>query len=88
MWETLSRARYANEKLAWDDGNISSDETFYTPLRSHVKERTNNAQLLGPKIHLEVDSHLHCTIVKQLETLKLTISSSQSSAKTKSSSSS
>ncbi len=90
MWDTLIRAWYANEKLAWGeyDGNIFGDETSYTPLRNHVKERTNSAHLSCPKVHLEIDSHLHCTIVKQLETLELTISSSLSFAKTKSSSSS
>jgi hypothetical protein len=41
MWETLIRARYANEKLAWGeyDGNIFGDETSYTPLINDVKKK-------------------------------------------------
>ncbi len=33
MWQTRNKAWYANEKLGWGeyDGNISGDETFYTP---------------------------------------------------------
>jgi hypothetical protein len=31
--ETLSKAQFANEKLAWGDGDFE-DQIFYTPLRS------------------------------------------------------
>jgi hypothetical protein len=33
IWETLSKAQYANEKLAWGDGDFE-DQIFYTPLGS------------------------------------------------------
>lgn len=33
VWETLSRARFADEKLAWGDNDgDSKDEMFYIPL--------------------------------------------------------
>ncbi len=33
IWETLSKAQYANEKFTWGDGDFE-DQIFYTPLGS------------------------------------------------------
>jgi len=39
VWEVLSKPQYVDEKLVWGEsnGNVSSDEMFYTPLGSLVK---------------------------------------------------
>jgi hypothetical protein len=86
VWETLSRAHFANEKLAWGDQvatrESKSDEEFHTPTRSSMKEGTTTSPQPRPKVHLEVDSHVHSTIVKQLIE-HIAISSSQEFASTK-----
>jgi len=51
-WETLSRAQFANEKLAWGDNDGDfEDETFYTPLGSLEKEGTSFITMPCPKTH-------------------------------------
>ncbi len=61
---------------------------FYTPLGSPSKEGTSNAHLPSPKVHLEVNSHVHSAIMEQLVTLELAPTSFQSPLKTKSTSTS
>ncbi len=65
MWETLSRAWYVDESLAWgeQDGD-SEDEMFNTPVGIPEKEDTNFTMLLHPKTHLKVNSQIYSTIVK------------------------
>jgi hypothetical protein len=71
MWENLSKARYVDDSLASSeqDGN-SEDEMFYTPIRSHKKD-TSFIMLPCPKTHLETNSHIYSTIVKQLTKLNV-----------------
>lgn len=61
---------------------------LYTPLGRPCIEGTSSAQLPSPKVHLEVNSHVHSTIVEQLATLELAPTSSQSPPKTNSTSTS
>jgi hypothetical protein len=61
---------------------------LYTPLGSPGKEGISSAQLPSPKVHLEVNSHVHFAIVEQLATLELAPTSSQSPPNTKSTSTS
>ncbi len=86
MWETLNRAWYVDESLAWgeQDGD-SEDELFYTPIGIPEKEDISFTTLLHPKTHLEIYSHIYSTIVKQLTQLNV-VSKSQNSrgVKTKS----
>ncbi len=65
MWETLSKAWYINESLAWgeQDGDFEN-EVFYTPIGIFEKEDIIFTMLLHPKTHLEVNSHIYFTIVK------------------------
>ncbi len=70
VWETLSRAWFANEKLAWGDNDgDSKDEMFYIHLGSPKKEGTSLTTMPCPKTHLQVDTNLHFAIVKQLTKL-------------------
>ncbi len=66
VWETLSRARRTDEKLAWGeiDGG-SKEEEFHTPLISLMKEsNTIVAPQPTPKTYLKIDSHMHSIIVE------------------------
>ncbi len=82
----MSKTRSGNEKLAWGDQvatrEFKSDEEFHTPIRSRMKEGATTSPQPRPKVHLEVDSHVHSTIVKQL-IKHIAISSSQESTSTK-----
>ncbi len=70
VWETLNKTRFVNEKLAWGDqvATIESelDEEFHTLIGSPMEEGTITSPQPRPKVHLEVDSHVHFAIVKQL----------------------
>ncbi len=92
VWETLSRVWNVNEKLVCGeyDGNISSDETFYTPLGTLVKEGTKclAIRFKSPFRSWLIFALCCCEATWKFETLELTISSSWNSIKTKSTSSS
>jgi hypothetical protein len=67
----LSKARYANEKLAWGKEE-SEDEIFFTPLESSLKEDTNGSVVPNNgQIHLEVNGVIHSHIVNQLTKLAI-----------------
>ncbi len=67
IWETLSRAQIADEKLAWGDNDGDfKDEMFYIPLQSPKKEGTSLITMPCPKTHLQVHTYLHFAIVKKL----------------------
>lgn len=76
IWETLSRAQFVNEKLAWGDNDGDfEDEMFYTPLGSPRKEGTSFTTIPSPKTYLQVDTYLHFAIVKQLTKLIIILDS-------------
>lgn len=85
-WETLSRAWYVDESLAWGEQHGDfEDELFYTPIGIPKKEDTSFTTLLHPKTHLEVNLHIYSTIVKKLTQLKVASKSQNSKGvKTKS----
>jgi hypothetical protein len=37
VWKTLSRSRFANEKLAWD-GMDNEEQMFFTPPKNPIKD--------------------------------------------------
>jgi hypothetical protein len=79
VWETLSKAQFVNEKLAWGDNDgDSEDEMFYTPLGSPKKECTSFTMMPCPKTHLQVDTYLHFAIVKQFTKLIVILNSKNS----------
>ncbi len=66
IWETLSKARNDDEKLAWEDEVQSEDDVFFTPLESFTKEDISGNVVSNIKTHLEVNGAMHACIVKQL----------------------
>ncbi len=83
VWDTLNRVLFVNEKLVWGDQIVTreskSDEKFHTPIRNPMKEGIITSFQPRPKVHLEIDSNVHSTIVKQL-IKHITISPFQKSA--------
>lgn len=70
MWETLSKARHVDEKLAWD-GEESEYDHFFTPPQSPLKEDNNCSVVLSTQPHLEVNGVVHSVIVEELINLEL-----------------
>ncbi len=66
VWETLSRARFANEKLAWEGEVESKDDVFFMPPKSPIREDPIPRVVLNTQVHLEVNEIVHAYIVKQL----------------------
>lgn len=79
MWKTISRAWYADESLAWgeQDGDFE-DDVFYTPIGIPEKKDTSFTTLLHPKTHLDINSHIYFTIVKQFTELNVASKSQNS----------
>jgi hypothetical protein len=76
--ETLSKARHANEKLAWDGkeseiGRVGeeSENIFFTPPQSPIKGNVGCNVVSSTQSHLEVCGAIHSTIVEELTNLEL-----------------
>jgi hypothetical protein len=70
VWETLSTARHADEKLAWD-GEESEDDHFFTPPQSSLKEDNDCNVVLSTQSHLEVNGLVHNVIMEKPTNLEL-----------------
>lgn len=70
IWETLNKARFANEKLAWEGEDQNEDDIFFTPLESLVKAHSsgNGSVVSNNQTHLMYNGAKHVTIVEQLTT--------------------
>jgi hypothetical protein len=69
IWETLSKVRHVDEKLAWD--GKESEDIFFTPLQSLVKGNVGCNVVSSTQSHLEMNGVIHSTIVEELTNLEL-----------------
>ncbi len=70
-WETLSKARHVDEKLAWEGKVGSEDEVFFTPPKKTIKEKTSGNAMFSGQTHLGVNGVVHAYIIKQLTSLNI-----------------
>ncbi len=71
IWETLKRARFVDEKLAWEGEVESKDDVFFTPPKNPIREDPIPSVMLSTQVHLEVNGIVHAYIVKHLTNLKI-----------------
>ncbi len=76
LWETLSRARHVDEKLAWDGkesevGRVEEENEyiFFTPPQIHVRENVGFNVVSSTQNHLEVNCVIHSIVVEELRNL-------------------
>jgi hypothetical protein len=67
IWETLSKVRHADEKLAWD--GEKSEDIFFTPPQSLVKGNVGCNVVSSTQSHLS--GVIHYTFVEELTNLEL-----------------
>ncbi len=69
IWETLSKARLTDEKLAWD--GEESEDIFVTPPQSPIKGNVGCNVVSSTQSHLEVSGAIHSNVVEELTNLEL-----------------